>query len=58
MKVDVKYRKLENGFDFKLSFNPNLNIFKNTNFSNKENLNHIIKVGFVGVLAYLLNVIS
>lgn len=58
LKVDVKYKKARNGFDFKLSISSELNIFQKDNFNSKNLLNHVIKLGVLGFLAYFLNVIS
>jgi len=55
--MNIKYRKAQDGFDFKLSLSSELNIFHRKNFNNKENLNHVIKLGLFGAVTYFLSLI-
>jgi len=53
LKVNVKYRKAQDGFDFKLSLDTNLKIFCFDKFGVKNNINNVIKLGIVSVIVSL-----
>jgi hypothetical protein len=55
LKINVKYRKSQKGFDFDLSLNTNLNLFQDE--INSKRIKSIIKLGIITGVMYSLNVI-
>lgn len=55
LKINLKYRKSKNGFDFDLSFGTNL---KNFHRIGNKKINDIVKLGIIIGVAYTLEIIS